>query len=192
MSRSVESTAWNNYLLKFSQGDMKNIPLGNISYGDQIFLSLDPEWKMKFQQGTGSLNEKNESIPSLIGVKSQILSDYFSEMTSVMNEKAKIHRETALKISSKLKAIIQSSLQHSEYEFIDFQLFGSTVNCLALESSSDLDFALIVQSNNLDLKKLFDHISSSLISGGFTITEYVLKARVPIMCLKDSDSDLEV
>jgi hypothetical protein len=66
------------------------------------------------------------------------------------------------------------------------------MNCLALESSSDLDFALIVQSANLDLKKLFDHISPSLTFGGFIVTEYVLNARVPIMCLKDSDSDLEV
>jgi hypothetical protein len=102
MSRSVESAAWNNYLSKVSRN-----PLENISFGDQKLLCLDPEWKVKFDNMTDSL--KNESIPDLNESQSQTLSEYFSQMTSVMNEKAKIHKEIALKITSKLKIILQNS-----------------------------------------------------------------------------------
>jgi hypothetical protein len=188
MTRHQES-AWKRYLSLFSP----DMSLESIPYGDLRLLSLSEEWKEKINKA-GKLTNSSLTIPHLDENNAMILSECFDQMTKLMTVQAMAQKEKAMRVFSKLKNAIKLSLQDSQYQFIDLHLLGSTMNYLAFDTSSDLDFALMVETGSqpLQLQKLFDHMGPLLTSNGFKITEYVLHARVPILCLQDTDSDLEV
>jgi DNA polymerase sigma len=131
--------------------------------------------------------QSNHSI-ELIGQ----LDNFLFQSSEKLILDAQIQQEKAEKVIIKLQKVIQTSLSDSQYRFIDLKLFGSTANKLALGSSSDLDFTLFVECPTLDRKKLFQFLTTPLSGNGFTIQELVLRARVPILRLKDEESDFEV
>jgi hypothetical protein len=187
MTRRQES-AWKRYLSLFSL----DTPLESLSYGDLRLLFLSDEWKERINQSK-KLKHFSSPIPQLDENTLMTLTQCFDQMTKLMTVHAIAHKEKAIAVSTKLRNVIEISLRVSQYQFLDLHLLGSTMNCLAFDTSSDLDFALMVRSPQpINLKHLFDQMSPLLSSNGFLITDYVLHARVPILCLKDTDSDLEV
>jgi hypothetical protein len=137
------------------------------------------------------------SVPQLKEIHYMKLTRCFIQMTNPLIQQAEEKKEMAMTMLSTLETIIRLSLQNSTYEFKNLELVGSTVNGLALETTSrgHLDMTLIVQPSeqSMNPSKLFEQLIPSLLSSGFKVTEgAVINPRVPILQIQHPDDEIDV
>jgi hypothetical protein len=185
-------SVWENYLSKFKSSKES---LESISYGDLRLLSLNNEWRENIFNSAKfiSLN----SVPQMKENHLTKLSRRFDQMTTPLIQRANEKKEIAMKILSTLTTIIDLSLHNSMYDSIDLQLVGSTMNCLALETTSpgQIDIVLKVRPFELplDVPKLFDQMLPSLILNRFTQSSISQSSsRDSILHLRHSDYEVNV
>jgi hypothetical protein len=189
-----QPSTWETYLTKFDLASETTIE--SLTYGDlRLLSSSNTEWKEQIDESKIFLSLN--SVPQLKEIHYMKLTRYFVQMTNPLIQQAEEKKEIAMTMLSTLETIIRLSLQNSTYEFKNLELVGSTVNGLALETTSrgHLDMTLIVQPSeqSMNPSKLFEQLIPLLLSSGFKVTEgAVINPRVPILQIQHPDDEIDV
>jgi hypothetical protein len=192
--KQQQPSTWETYLTKFDPASETTIE--SLTYGDlRLLSSSNTEWKEQIDESKTFLSLN--SVPQLKEIHYMKLTGCFIQMTNPLIQQAEEKKEMAMTMLSTLETIIRLSLQNSTYEFKNLELVGSTVNGLALETTSrgHLDMTLIVQPSeqSMNPSKLFEQLIPLLLSSGFKVTEgAVINPRVPILQIQHPDDEIDV